>query len=129
MANEKSPTVRVCITLSQGMVDEYRELAHIVNRPTSWLIRRRLEVRGAIIAVPESMEERMAQIYGLFEQIKECGRCPQELTALLEERVRQCASLVDFKSPAAFIHYNRKNRRTQHKSKPSQGLEGGAALC
>lgn len=129
MEKEKVESVRICVTLPKRMLENYRELSQMVNRPVSWLIRRRLEIRGAIIAVPVSMEERMIRLYELLEQIKSCGTLSPQLYAEMQEHVRQCAQLIDFESSEVFLHYNKKKIRAKRKTKTTQVVERGATVC
>ena len=114
-------TERITITLPHEVLADYREIAQMTGCSISSLIRRRLEVRGGIVAVSEPLLEELRQIHILLANINSFEvACP---SLLLEwaGRVEQYDRLLDFNSSSYCIHAKKKRRASHKKSE-------GAAL-
>ncbi len=114
--NKKRRGVRVCITLDAMMMAEYREIAKMTGFTVSRLIRRRLEVRGGIVAVPEDVTKELRSIHGLIEYAVRTGMYDPNLLDAWKNRVEVYDRLIDFASQATFLYGKKKARTSSQKN-------------
>lgn len=115
MPRKKEWTKRVTVTLPRTMVMDYREIARMVGCSLSKAIRLRLEIRGSIVAVPESVMEDLKTIHELLDYVARCGFCPPLPYAAWRERVAMYDRLLDFEAETTFLKKEKKRRSPQKK--------------
>ena len=113
--------VRVCVTLTEQMAHDYKEIAKMTGFPVSSLIRRRLEVRGGIVAVPEAVTEELKVLQTLLDQAMKLGGFDSETLNAFKARVAFFERLIDFGTATTFIH----RKKTRRKPKKEQEFKKG----
>ncbi len=128
MPRLKEVSERITVTLPRTMVMDYREIARMAGCSLSKAIRLRLEIRGSIVAVPESVMEDLQTIHNLLAYAVKWGHFDPQLLATWRERVAMYDRLLDYDSETSFIKKERKRRSSQKKKDEPTAKKKAAAL-
>lgn len=107
----KGLTERVSITLPHEVLADYREISKMTGRSVSALIRRRLEVRGGIVAVPETVMEELVSLYELLDRAMQLGGFDSETLDAFKAHAVFYERLVDLDTATTIVHGKKKRRK------------------